>query len=123
LGNLAVVFCCLALIVMLIFLHDQGVRNMDDALVVLLPIVLSVLGWLGDHWFQLAVLLFMARVWIILEGVIDRLKGLSDTAGAIEWKMKDIEHKIPDADRAAFDEMMRRIGHLIEERDGNQPVS
>jgi hypothetical protein len=87
LGWWVLVLLCFLLIVTLVFLHNQGVRNIDEALFILLPIVLSVLGWLGDHWFQLLALLVMARVWIVLEEGFDRVTGLLNGVERIEHKI------------------------------------
>jgi hypothetical protein len=37
---------------------------------------ISALGWAADHWFQILVLLFMARVWVGLSVVNRFVKGM-----------------------------------------------
>ncbi len=60
----------------------------------LMTAALVALGWLGDHWFQVAVLLFMIRVWIglnFISTLFERLYGglMNDDFAALIRSLKE----------------------------------
>ncbi len=49
---------------------------MDKMDIALVAILLPVLGWLRDNWFQSLAVLFMSRVWFGIGDLIDQTKGV-----------------------------------------------